>query len=65
MKERGFSGDERGVSPVIGVILMVAIVVILGTVLGAFALGVFNEGMLNDELDRFLPFIRPPVGLLT
>jgi flagellin-like protein len=32
-------GDERGVSPVIGVILMVAITVILAAVIGSFVLG--------------------------
>ena len=33
------SEDERGVSPVIGVILMVAITVILAAVIGTFVLG--------------------------
>jgi len=33
------SGDNRGVSPVIGVILMVAITVILAAVIGGFVLG--------------------------
>lgn len=33
------SGEDRGVSPVIGVILMVAITVILAAVIGAFVLG--------------------------
>ena len=32
-------GEDRGVSPVIGVILMVAITVILAAVIGAFVLG--------------------------
>lgn len=32
-------GDDRGVSPVIGVILMVAITVILAAVIGTFVLG--------------------------
>ena len=35
--------DERAVSPVIGVILMVAITVILAAVIGAFVLGIGGE----------------------
>lgn len=35
--------DERGVSPVIGVILMVAITVILAAVIGAFVLNLGNQ----------------------
>ncbi len=38
-------GDDRAVSPVIGVILMVAITVILAAVIGTFVLG------LGDSLD--------------
>ena len=34
-----FLGDERGVSPVIGVILMVAITVVMGAVIAGFAYG--------------------------
>ena len=37
------SGDERGVSPVIGVILMVAITVILAAVIGTFVLGLGED----------------------
>jgi len=40
------SGDNRGVSPVIGVILMVAITVILAAVIGTFVLG------LGDSLEQ-------------
>lgn len=36
-------GDDRGVSPVIGVILMVAITVILAAVIGTFVLGLGNQ----------------------
>ena len=36
------SGDDRAVSPVIGVVLMIAVVVILAAVVGAFATGVFG-----------------------
>ena len=39
-------GDDRGVSPVIGVILMVAITVILAAVIGTFVLG------LGDGLEQ-------------
>ncbi|WP_435118916.1 type IV pilin [Halolamina sp. C58] len=42
----GFSKDERAVSPVIGVILMVAITVILAAVIGTFVLG------LGDSLNQ-------------
>jgi flagellin-like protein len=38
-----FSKDERGVSPVIGVILMVAITVILAAVIGTFVLGLGDQ----------------------
>ncbi len=34
----GYQSDERGVSPVIGVILMIAITVLLATVVGGFVL---------------------------
>ncbi len=36
-------GEDRGVSPVIGVILMVAITVILAAVIGAFVLGLGGD----------------------
>ena len=36
-------GEDRGVSPVIGVILMVAITVILAAVIGAFVLGLGDD----------------------
>ena len=39
MKLDSIFGDDRGVSPVIGVILMVAITVILAAVIGTFVLG--------------------------
>ena len=41
--------DERAVSPVIGVILMVAITVILAAVIGTFVLG------LGDQVDSTAP----------
>ncbi|MFP4626005.1 MAG: type IV pilin [Natronomonas sp.] len=43
------SGDERGVSPVIGVILMVAITVILAAVIGSFVIG------LGDQVQETAP----------
>ena len=36
------SEDDRAVSPVIGVVLMIAVVVILAAVVGAFATGIFG-----------------------
>lgn len=51
-------GDDRGVSPVIGVILMVAITVILAAVIGTFVLGLgdqlgsnANAGVSVDKTD--------------
>lgn len=38
-----FNTDDRAVSPVIGVILMVAITVILAAVIGTFVLGLGNQ----------------------
>ena len=43
MKLKELFGDEDAVSPVIGVILMVAITVILAAVIGAFVLGLGNN----------------------
>jgi flagellin-like protein len=43
------TGDERAVSPVIGVILMVAITVILAAVIGTFVLG------LGDQVSESAP----------
>ena len=48
-KELFNSDDDRGVSPVIGVILMVAITVILAAVIGAFVLG------LGDQVSNNAP----------
>ena len=47
--ERGTDGNERAVSPVIGVILMVAITVILAAVIGVFVLG------LGDAVQQTAP----------
>ena len=43
MKLQNLFTEERAVSPVIGVILMVAITVILAAVIGAFVLGIGGE----------------------
>ena len=43
------TGDERGVSPVIGVILMVAITVILAAVIGTFVLGLGDSVQQNAQ----------------
>ncbi|GAB7014011.1 type IV pilin [Halolamina salina] len=45
-KLKAMLGEDRGVSPVIGVILMVAITVILAAVIGTFVLG------LGDSLNQ-------------
>lgn len=37
------SGEDRGVSPVIGIVLMVAITVVLAAVIGAFVMGIGDE----------------------
>ena len=53
-----FNSDDRAVSPVIGVILMVAITVILAAVIGTFVLGLGDSlgdsqptAQLNAEID--------------
>lgn len=43
MRLRTLLGDERVVSPVIGVILMVAVTVILAAVIGTFVLGIGQQ----------------------
>ena len=43
MTRKQFTTEERGVSPVIGVILMVAITVILAAVIGTFVLGLGDQ----------------------
>jgi len=49
MNFKNIIGDEKAVSPVIGVILMVAITVILAAVIGTFVLG------LGDQLQSTTP----------
>jgi len=49
MEFKNLLGDDRAVSPVIGVILMVAITVILAAVIGTFVLG------LGDQLQTSTP----------
>lgn len=43
MKTHEFRRDERGVPPVVGVILLVAIAVILSSVVAVFALGIGDQ----------------------
>lgn len=57
---------DRGVSPVIGVILMVAIAVILAAVVGAFVLGLAGENeepapVVSAEIDRGITDNSPPL----
>ena len=52
-----FDGNDRAVSPVIGVILMVAITVILAAVIGTFVLG------LGDSLGDNQPTAQISVSL--
>jgi len=47
-----FTGEDRGVSPVIGVILMVAITVILAAVIATFVIG------LGDSTDDVQPNVN-------
>ncbi len=54
-----FNSDDRAVSPVIGVILMVAITVILAAVIGTFVLG------LGDSLGDNQPSAQLSVSLDT
>lgn len=42
MQKRRLSEDERGVSPVVGVIMMVAITVVIAAVVAAFAYGIIG-----------------------
>lgn len=47
--------DDRGVSPVVGTILMVGIAVILGAVIATFAFGVmFNTGPFNEAINELI-----------
>ena len=55
--------EERAVSPVIGVILMVAITVILAAVIGAFVLGLGGETQESPQVS--LSFSENPAGNLT
>ena len=42
MQKRSLSEDERGVSPVVGVIMMVAITVVIAAVVAAFSYGIIG-----------------------
>ena len=54
------SGNDRAVSPVIGVILMVAITVILAAVIGTFVLGLGDSVQQNAQAG--VSFTQEPVG---
>ena len=56
-RTQSFDTDDRGVSPVIGVILMVAITVILAAVIGTFVLG------LGDSLGDSQPTAQLTAGV--
>jgi flagellin-like protein len=51
MKEKlkQFVAEKRAVSPVIGVVLMVAVVVILAAVIGAFVLGLGGQQQTTPQ----------------
>lgn len=49
MDQEDFSTDGRGVSPIIGVILMVAITIVLSAVIATFAIGI------SDSLSASVP----------
>ena len=53
MKPHELSADDDAVSPVIGVILMVAITVILAAVIGTFVLGLGSEIQNNPPSAQF------------
>ena len=54
--------DERGVSPVIGVILMVAITVILAAVIASFVLGFGNSVSTNANAGTNVDFDAEPAA---
>ncbi|WP_135828464.1 type IV pilin [Halorussus halobius] len=53
MKSKRLVDDESGVSPVIGVILMVAITVILAAVIGTFVLDLGNQVQSSSPTASF------------
>lgn len=57
MDLKNLCSDDRAVSPVIGVILMVAITVILAAVIGSFVLG------LGNSVQQTAPNAKLPVRL--
>ena len=65
-KELFTDDSDRGVSPVIGVILMVAITVILAAVIGAFVLGLGDQVSNNAPQASFsFEFDQPDNGNVT
>ena len=57
--------EERAVSPVIGVILMVAITVILAAVIGAFVLGLGGETQETPQASLSFELDEPDDGDVT
>jgi len=61
MNSSPFTGD-RGVSPVIGVILMVAITVILAAVIGTFVLNLGGSVQKNTQAGATIDYEAPSPG---
>lgn len=64
MQKRRLSEDERGVSPVVGVIMMVAITVVIAAVVAAFAYGIIggvtkapNAALIVENADNGKDYI--------
>ena len=57
-----FKNEEEAVSPVIGVILMVAIVVILAAVIAAFVFGMAGSGTSSKNVATTVTLSGPPSG---
>jgi len=64
MKLKALFADEEAVSPVIGVILMVAITVILAAVIGTFVLGIGDTAQSRSPQASFTADYDAPSGEL-
>lgn len=62
MLQDGYSEDQRGISPTIGVVLLVAIVTMAMALIGASVLGV---GLLEDQPDADLVYAEDGGGNVT
>lgn len=65
MQLRTLFKDEDAVSPVIGVILMVAITVILAAVIAAFVLGLGDSSEVGPSVSFDYDYDEEPTGVLT